>query len=244
MLSGENLKKGGSGNQGRNVHNELHPRARFLLKQLIWGIPLLVAACALAVWLLSMGAKGSVIAGTLGLPVGIVGLGIAVLSFLYQIGEYTPPGGKNGASPQRLRLVALVTGVVLGVGGGLFYWTVIHKTDIPVTDRVLVFSGEGMHDGEQATIQIPGLPPQRRHLAITPTLINPANVGDCVTPARLNLTPVIDGQQREPISVRPGHEARLDLTGVTHQASVLVALYTPDTSCKIDLGVGQAVLYN
>lgn len=50
---------------------------------------------------------------------------------------------------------------------------------------------------------------------------------------------MIDGQQRQPVKVRPGHEARLDLAGATHQASVLVILHTPDPSCRVDLGVDK-----
>lgn len=232
----------------------MNSQARFLLGQLSWGLPLLTATCTLAVWLLSMGAKGNQIAGTLSLPVSIVGLTMSILAFLYQtsVTDDDREGGRNGFPPRRLRrklrrrlrLAALLTGVALGGSGGFFYWTVIHKTDLPVTDQVTASSDQEMQDGGQETIQIPGSPPQRRYLSITPTLINSAKVGDCVGPARLDLTPVIDGQHRMPVSVRPNHEARLDLTGVTRKASVLVTLHTPDSSCRVKLGVDQAVLYN
>ncbi|MGH3939039.1 MAG: hypothetical protein ACRDTG_10480 [Pseudonocardiaceae bacterium] len=209
-------------------------------------LPTLVATFALALWLLAKGSKGNEISGALSLPMTIVATAIGVLMFLYQ---NTPKGDKSGAPPRSLRrtlrLAALLTGIVMGTGGGVFYWTVIHKTDSPVTDQVSVTDGQGMRDGGQATIQIPGQPPQRRYLAIVLTLTNPAEVGDCVAPAQLNITPVIDGQQQQPFSVRPGDEAKIDLTTVSHRASVLVTLHIPDQSlCRVDLGVSQAVLYN
>ena len=202
----------------------------------------------MTVWLLAVGSKGSNIIPPLSFAVSVLGLVIAVLVFLYQIG-YHRKRGNNVTSPRslwrRMQLKALLTTIVLGGSIGLFYWTIIHKPDIPVTDQVAVStSGQGMQDGGQATIHVPGQPPQRRNLAIIPNLINTATIGDCVKPAQLDLTPVIDGQQRQPVKVRPGHEARLDLAGATHQASVLVILHTPDPSCRVDLGVDQAVLYN
>lgn len=55
---------------------------------------------------------------------------------------------------------------------------------------------------------------------------------------------MIDGEHRQPVSLRPGHEARLDLTGATHQAGVIVILHVQDPFCAVNLGVNQAVLYN
>jgi hypothetical protein len=101
-----------------------------------------------------------------------------------------------------------------------------------------------MQNGRQATIQIPGTPPQRRHLSLIPTLTNPAKVGDCVMPAQLDIILMSDGRAGQSVSLRAGHEVRLDLTGVTHQAKVIVTLHVQDISCTVDLGVGEAILYN
>lgn len=208
----------------------------WILWILIWFIPLTVTVFTLGLWLLAKGSKGNEIFGLLLVPMSIVTLGIIVL--LYQISR------KIYTSVAPLRPAALLTSIVLGLGCSLLYWTVIHKTDIPVTDRVVVSSGEGMQNGGQAAIQIPGTPPQRSHLALIPILTNFSKVGDCVNPAQLDVTTVIDGQQRRSVRVRPGHEARLDLTSVTHQASVTVTLHVQDPSCTVDLSVGQAILYN
>jgi hypothetical protein len=232
---------------------EIHRRPTgWALGQLSWFLALVVSAFILALWLVSKGSKGNEISGALSLPVSIVGLGITVLLFKISR-EKSEPDNNNGrevsAAPpesvrRRLRLAALVTAIGLGVGGGFFYWTVIHKADIPVTDRVVVSGGQGMQNDGRATIQIPGTPPQRSHLALIPTLTNHSPVGDCVNPAQLDITPVIDGQHRPFLSLRSGDEARLDLTGVTHQASVIVALHEQDPFCMVDLDVDQAVLYN
>lgn len=229
----------------REEHGKSNSGVQFLCRQSVWVIPTLVGASALTWWLFSKGSKGSEISSILSPLLAIVSIASSLLMFLY---ENTPKGDRSGVPPinlrRTLRLSALLAGIILGAGGPVFYWTVIHKQDSPVTDQVSVSDGQGMHDGEQATIQIPGRPPQRDHLAIVLTLTNPAEVGDCVRPARLDITSVIDGRQRQLESVRPDQEIRLDLSEVTHSAAILVTLHTPDPACAVDLRVGQAVLYN
>jgi hypothetical protein len=218
--------------------DRIPPPAGWVPRQLIWFPPLLVTAFILTLWSAANGSKGNEIPGTLALTMSTVGLVATALLFCISRKQSEPP-------IKRLQLgVALFAAISLGACGGFFYWAVIHKTDIPVTDRVAVSGGRGMQNGGQATIQIPGTPPQRRHFALIMTLTNTAQVGDCVNPARLDVTPVIDGEQRQPVSLRPGHEARLDLTGATHQASVIVTLHVQDPFCAVNLGVNQAVLYN
>ena len=145
----------------------------------------------------------------------------------------------------RLRLGALVTTLVLAFSGGVVCWTVLNKPDVPITDRIAVAGGQGMRDRTSAIIEIPGTLPQRRHLALTLSLSNPATVGDCVHSARFDVSPVIDGQQWPPITgVRAGRETRIDLIAITHQMSLILDLHVADPSCTVNLGVGKAVLYN
>ncbi|MGH8574071.1 MAG: hypothetical protein ACREX8_16080 [Gammaproteobacteria bacterium] len=139
----------------------------------------------------------------------------------------------------------LLTVIVLGVAGSMAYWTVSRKADIPVTDLAVVSDGQGMHDGGQATIQIPGEPPPRRRLALILTLTNLASVGDCVHPARLDIAPVIDGQRWPSVDgLRSGRETRLNFTGATRRTGVVVTLHMPDPSCAVDLNVDRAILYD
>ncbi|MGQ0775086.1 MAG: MFS transporter [Pseudonocardiales bacterium] len=139
----------------------------------------------------------------------------------------------------------LLTVIVLGVAGSMAYWTVSRKAHIPVTDLVMVSDGQGMRDGGQATIQIPGEPPPRRRLALILTLTNLARVGDCVNPARLDIAPVIDGQQWPSVDgLQSGRETRLNFTGATRRTDVVVTLHMPDPSCAVDLNVDRAILYD
>jgi EmrB/QacA subfamily drug resistance transporter len=178
-------------------------------------------------------------------------LAAAVISMVLLTSQLAPqpipaaPQAAASRSRRILRLGALFTVILLSAGGGIFYWTVSRKTDVPVTDLMVVSDGQGMHDGGQAAIQIPGTPPQRRHLILILTLTNSASVGDCVNPARLDVTPVMDGQQWPSITgLRSGHETRLDLTGTARHTGVIVTLYVPEPSCTVDLNVNKAILYN
>jgi hypothetical protein len=210
-----------------------------ILWKLIWFLPLVVTPFILDLWLLAKDSKGSEISGTLAFLMSIVTLGIIVLLFLISMKPYitvAPP-----------KPVALLVAVALGVVCGYLYWTVIHKKDLPVTDLLSASMSVGaqkMQNGSQEIIEIPGMPPQRRHLFLISTLTNAAKVGDCVAPAWLHISLMIDGKQAQSVSVRSGHEARLDLAGVTHQANAIVTVQMQDPSCTVALGVDEAVLYN
>jgi hypothetical protein len=108
-------------------------RTGWILWKLIWFIPLVVAAFILSLWLLAKDSKGGEISGTLALLLSIVTIGIIVLLFQISRKPYITVGPPGPA--------ALLVVIGLGVVCGFFYWTVIHKNDIPVTDRVLVSSG-------------------------------------------------------------------------------------------------------
>jgi len=146
--------------------------------------------------------------------------------------------------------VALPVAILLGMGSGFLYWNLIHKADIQAANRVHVHvpGGQGLKDnGQAAVIQILDMPPKRRHLALVLNLTNPsAKISDCVNPAELNITPVIDSLEEveESKKLRSRDEARFDLTGVTHEASLKVTLSEPDKDCAVNLDILEAVLYN
>jgi hypothetical protein len=134
--------------------------------------------------------------------------------------------------------------VISGLGA-IAYRQWIHKPDIQITDQAKVPDGQAMQDGMQAIVQIPGTPPARRYLAITPTLTNTQSVGNCVGSALLDITLVVDGRRGfEQSEWPPDHELRLDLKGTTQEARVLVTVHMDDTACKVNLGLKEAVLYN
>ncbi|MGQ0773432.1 MAG: hypothetical protein ACT4NY_03285 [Pseudonocardiales bacterium] len=237
--------------QKQEQHSESNFLTQFPRGQLKWFFSILAITAAFTVWLLTKDAKGSEIASILSLATTIVSTALTFLMFLYQ---NTSKGNRKGIPPgnprRTSRLLVPLAAIVLGAGVPIYYWTEIHKPNSRVTDQMSVFNGKAMHDGGQATITIPGRPPQHDHLAIVLTLTNHADVGDCVRPAKLDITPiidstpVIDGRPEQLTSVRPGQEVRLDLSDVTRQAAVLVTLDTPDPSCRVELRVSQAVLYN
>jgi EmrB/QacA subfamily drug resistance transporter len=188
--------------------------------------------------------RGWAIAAAFAVVAVIVSMSLLASRLAPQSGHAVPqPAVMIGR--RKLQLAAVATVILLGAGGGIAYWTLNLKPEIPVTDLVVVSNGQGMHDDRQATIQLPGTPPPRRHIVLVLTLTNAASVGDCVNPARLDVTPVIDGQQWPSTDgVQPGREIRLNLTGAVHHTGVVVTLHVPDSSCTVDLQVSRAILYN
>ncbi|WP_309113448.1 hypothetical protein [Saccharothrix sp.] len=211
--------------------------------QLFWAAPLLVGVSCFVIWLLLLGNKGEGIADAVSLLVGTASLVVTVLGF-----QHSGAARTTAVKPARRplpRWVFAAVPAVLGVLGGLGFWLVVVKPDVPVTDLVELSNAEEMADGEHAGFRVPGSPPERRYLFVTPTLVNHAKVGDCVGSARMTVTLVRDGREDEPIADRlSGHEVRLDLRGTTREARVLIELSMPDETCRVDLGVTEAVLYN
>jgi hypothetical protein len=216
---------------------------RFSSRHLFWVVPLLIAACSTTVWLLSLGAKGAGIADTLSFFVGVLALIAAILAFL---SRSTPIPAVDRPMSAGLKLLLLAEGtMLLGAGVALSYWLVVVKPDLQLTGQVAVANGRGLVDGAQASITLPGEPPERRYLSLTPTLVNPRTVGDCVAAAELDITLVVDGKLQDP---SPGHrsnrELRLDLDGVSRDAKVLFTVHMPDPGCGVDLDLSEAVLFN
>jgi hypothetical protein len=221
---------------------ERSAQKQWLLWQLSWIVPGL-AATGLFTWL-AKSSKSDDLSGPLSVALASSALILGILSFrrdLYGIEiEFSAPRELR----RTLRRIGLRLPIVFPIVGAVFCWMMFHKPDIHVTDRVLIVGGQGMRDGTQATIQIPGGLAGRSHLALTPTLTNPLNVGDCVGAAQLTLTPVINGEQRRPVDARPGREARLNISGASDAANLLVTLHEQDSLCTVNLGIGEAALYS
>jgi hypothetical protein len=219
-------------------------RAGWISRQLIWFPPLLVTTFSLTLWLTAKDSKGNEFLPRLAIPLFIVGLTITVSLFIVSRNQV------ESSSKTLTPWVALPVAILLGMSSGFLYWNLIHKADIQAANRIHVHvpGGQGLKDNDQAAvIQILDMPPKRRHLALILNLTNlSAKVSDCVNPAELNITPVIDSLEEveEPKKLRPRDEARFDLTGVTHEASLKVTLSEPDKDCAVNLDILEAVLYN
>ncbi|MEV0676257.1 hypothetical protein AB0I60_06995 [Actinosynnema sp. NPDC050436] len=209
--------------------------------QLLWAVPLLLGVSCFVVWLLLLGNKGQGIADAVSLLVGTTSLVVTVFGLQHST-------ARKKAERQRKplpRWAFAALGAVIGALGGAFFWFVVVKPDVPVTDLVDISNGARMKDGEQASFPVPGRPPERRYLYFVPSLVNHEPVGDCVGSARLTVTLVRDGRKDPPREEQfPGREIRLDLDDTNREARVLLALSVPDPSCVVDLGVTEAVLYN
>ncbi|MBW4716983.1 hypothetical protein [Saccharothrix obliqua] len=192
-------------------------------------------------WLLLLGNKGQGIADAVSLLVGTASLVVTLLGLQHSA---VRKGAERPRKPLP-RWVFAAVGVAVGAIAGAFFWFLVVKPDVPVTDLVDIGNGDRMADGEQASFRVPGLPPERRYLFFVPTLVNHDSVGDCVGAARLSVTLVRDGRKdavRE--DLLPNREIRLDLDGTAREARVLIALAMPDPACVVDLDVTEAVLYN
>ncbi|MEU4804781.1 hypothetical protein [Actinosynnema sp. NPDC023587] len=210
--------------------------------QLLWAVPLLLGVSGFVVWLLLLGNKGQGIADAVSLLVGTTSLVVAVFGLQNSTIRRKAENAPRKPLP---RWAFAGIGAAVGAIGGAFFWFIVVKPDVPVTDLVEMSNAERMTDGEQASFPVPGRPPGRRYLYFVPSLVNHEAVGDCVGSARLTVTLVRDGR-KDPLreELRSDREVRLDLDGTTREARVLVVLSVPDPACAVDLSVTEAVLYN
>lgn len=203
-----------------------------------------IATACLTVGLLAIGSKGAEIATVLALPLGVIAI-LVPLIYKSPREEESPPDPPPPPEWPRGRWLILGTVVALAATFASVYWFFIHKRDLPVTDQVAVGGdGRDLHHNQTATLDIPGDPPERRHLALTLALINNAGTGDCVLPASLNIAVKADGQVLSTRDGRAGKELRLKLGEVARGAQILVTLSERDPACTVDLKVTEAVLYN
>ncbi|MGI5170320.1 hypothetical protein ACQEU3_38805 [Spirillospora sp. CA-253888] len=205
----------------------------------IWVFFMALGVVILAVWLLSLGAKGDEIGGAMSLPIGIVAI------FAPLIIEMVKSGWRFPRAP--LKWIIILAGcatILAGVGLSATYWFWYHKDDVNVTDRISVANGARLRSGGVATLQVPRSP-DREHISLTLALTsNRPEVGDCVVPTTLRLKLTVDGRDWGDATARSGQEVRLPLGKVERSAVLTVAVATSDPTCSVDLRVAEAVLFN
>lgn len=221
-----------------------------------WIVPACAATGVLTILLLVMGAKGAEISQTLSLGVGIIG---CLISVYFQKTEAPLPSLQSWW----YWLLSAVPLAILAVAVG--WWFFIHKPDENVTDLVQIsVSNEAAGDqskakgdqpeviGDQSKV-ILTLPLEngsaagfvRDNLALTLRLVNTKTVGNCVTPATLDITPKLDGKDGDTVKgVRSGKEVLLPLEGSKRQVKAEIVVHLPDPSCTVNLTVSEAVLFN
>lgn len=218
---------------------------RWLRRQLLWIVPLLLTVSSLVLGLLLVGSKGAGVADALSLFVTSVSLVATVLALQHSLRGTRPVEPPRALSASVRKLAAGLTTAVVGAGAALVYFLVVVKPDVPVTDLIEISLGKGMSDNARAELVVPGKPPPRRYFSLTPTLVNTKEVGDCVGSAALDITVMRDGRLQElGTGHRPGVEVQVDLGGTTREARITFTLHVPDSECRVDLTLAEAVLFN
>jgi hypothetical protein len=148
------------------------------------------------------------------------------------------------AQKRRRIIYAAVLVVLLGGLGGTV-WRYTTTSAITVTGTIEVRGHERMGDGDTATIVVPGQPPKRAHITLVPVITNTAATGDCVDPARLVVTPVVDGRPGPSTVVRSGEPARVSIAGAAREVvlQVVVDQSAGDPSCRVNLRIDRAYLH-
>ncbi|WP_436632817.1 hypothetical protein [Actinomadura kijaniata] len=215
--------------------DERSPATRFW----VWFFFVALGALLLAVWLLSLGAKGDEIGGALGPSLAILSIFAPIIIDRLSREQNRP----RLPLPSR-KLLMFATATLLGVGLSAAYWFWYHKGDVNVTDRISVSNGTRLHNGGVATLQIPDSP-DREKISLTLTLTsNHPEIGDCVVPAALRLKLTVDGRDWGGATARSGQEVRLSLGKVERSAALTAAVSIPDPTCSVDLRVAEAILFN
>lgn len=200
---------------------------------LVW-----VAAGALGVWAAAQGAKGAENVENASLVVALITLGVTVAGMMRK------PQDERAAAEWRLPgMLIAALGIVVALAVGATLWMLIHKPDRNITDLVKLSGNTGMRFGGTADL-VYDQPPERENLALTLTLENPHPGGNCVTPARMTVTPKVDGRALKAREAVSGQELPLQLYGAERRVEAQVLLTVPDPACVLDLRVSEAVLHN
>ncbi|GLW10144.1 hypothetical protein Misp01_52730 [Microtetraspora sp. NBRC 13810] len=196
----------------------------------------------MGILLLTMGAKGAEISQTLSLVVGVAG---CLITIYFQKAEATTLSLQPGLK----WTLSAVPVVILAAAAS--WWFLIHKPDRNITDLVAVHNGHEMRDMDEARIALPAASGDvgavnsgRDMLALRLRLVNPATVGNCVSPATLTVTPTVDGKHGMTITTTSDAEIHLSLAGAERQAGARVVVDLADPGCAVNLTVTEAVLYN
>lgn len=210
----------------------------------------LVVLVAIGGWLLLLEPDE---AGTAADILGMIFTGVGVVVAIMLRPSARPAGEGSGTvarpalSPaaKRRRIIYAVVLVVLLAGLGGTIWRYVTTSAITVTNTIELRNHERMADGETATVIVPGQPPNRDHITLVPVITNTATTGDCVDPAKLVVTPVVDGRSGESTVVRSGEAARVSIQGATRQVAVTIVVdqSAGDSSCLVNLGIDRAFLH-
>ncbi|MGH3942841.1 MAG: hypothetical protein ACRDTG_30305 [Pseudonocardiaceae bacterium] len=229
-----------------------HHRHAMAVWHLIWVAPVTLVLITLVILLLLQSEKGNEAAGPL--SVLLTGMSLIFSILIHLVGPRRPPSSDDTKlshisvakwTRKTILIVSLPGMLALLVGGILILWIVLNKPDIQMTDHLIITSGEEIRAGREAKFDILEDPSARDKLSLTLRLENLREVGDCVAPARLDITLKGDGVERQRTSgIRSEEEIELNMQSVTRSATLVVYLSTPDPDCLFRIHVDEAVLFN
>jgi len=132
----------------------------------------------------------------------------------------------------------------------------INRPDVPLSGRIQLVGPTGSSytsvevvSGSRVHLQIPGTPPVREELSITPRLAGLVPTADCENPARIDAVLYADGRPIPGFSdVVSGTELRFSLKGIVRDAQVLLVIKLPPEgnlaeTCRLRLIVENVFLY-
>jgi hypothetical protein len=213
---------------------------------------LLLAVVALAgvglyLWRLEPEEAGTA-ADILGMVVSGIGVIVAIMlrpSSASDDGSAVAVRPALSPAQKRRRTIFIIALAVLLAGLGGTIWRYVTTSAITITGTIQLTDNERMGHGAMATILLPEESTKRRYLTVVPVITNVAATGDCVDPARLVVTSVLDGRPTDSVVVRSGEPARLPIHGA---ARIVVATVTVDQSdgdptCEVNLQIDRAFVH-
>ncbi|MEV4567714.1 hypothetical protein AB0K12_28430 [Nonomuraea sp. NPDC049419] len=207
-----------------------------------------VVAMALGVGLTFLGETGARLAGVWSLTVAI----ISIVCAWRQPQPSSPaplrrrPPQRQILSPARKRVIGAATALALLASAYLTYSVIAYRPDLTIGPLDVQY-GHNMMEGNYALIKVPESAFDRRFLTLKVTLRNPSGAGSCVTPARVDLIPIVDRVERNEHAAwkkRPGETVELHLGHARKEVQIKAVLYEDDLACRVDLSVAEAVLHN
>ncbi|MBL0887711.1 hypothetical protein [Myceligenerans indicum] len=153
---------------------------------------------------------------------------------------------------------------VLVLASGVYLaWFYVAASSVPVTGTVTTSGATDLQDCyvqgpdgapdrrdecDAATVLLPGRPPVRDHVTVVGHVANrsPDGTGTCVEPARVVVTPYVDGNAGTAVRARSGEPADVSVTGATASAwlEVSVDQLHDDEVCRVDLRFTKVVLHD
>ncbi|MGR6914303.1 hypothetical protein ACU635_08620 [[Actinomadura] parvosata] len=209
-----------------------------------------IVSIAIGVGLTFLGDMGARLAGVWSLSVSL----IAIIIAWRQPQSSAPAASRTSRKPRprrnlsttRKRIIAAASALALGAASYLLYSIIAHPPDINV-GPLDVQDGNDMMEGTFAVIKVPDSAFERRFLTLRFTLQNPSGAGSCITPAEVDLIPIVDRIPRgehTALRKRPDEPVKLYLGHARKQVLIKAVLHEADLACRVNFAVTEAVLHN